>query len=231
MTLLRSSALSCTPAALALGAALLLGGCATSSQPRVAVEPPPVTPTEQYALRPETMVNSINLRIKGGFSDNQRRALDQVAQKASWMTGAPVDVEIVTANDPSAVEAGQRIGTYLLTHDVASDSLRQRGEPGQPVDVVTVNLVYYRAHVEACGQTWENVAATANNAPYKNFGCAITANMAAQIADPRDLGRAASATPPDNGRRAKVMDLYRQGEVTSSKSDDQSKGTISDAIK
>lgn len=230
MTLLRSSVLSST--ALTIAAALTLSGCATSSpKSEVAKAPEPVLPTEQYALRAETMVNSINLRIKGGFSDNQRRALDQVAQKASWVTGDPVDVEIVTANDPSAIEAGQRIGTYLLTHDVANDSLRQRGQEGQPADIVTVNLVYYRAHVEQCNQDWDNLAKTAGNKPYKNFGCAITANLAAQIADPRDLSHPAAATPADNGRRATVMDKYRKGETTSSQTDDQSKGTISDAIK
>lgn len=215
-----------------LGGAVLLAGCATSTpQQHVAEAPPPVTPTEQYSLHAETMVNSIHLRIKGSFSDNQRRALDQVAQKASWLTGDPVDVEIVTANDPSAIEAGHAVGTYLMTHDVSNDSLRQRGQEGQPADIVTVNLIYYRVHVDACGQQWENLAATGSNAPYKNFGCAVTANLAAAVADPRDLARPATATPGDNGRRAAVMDHYRKGEVTSSQSDDQSKGTISDAIK
>lgn len=216
------------------GAAVLLSGCASSMQQRqqqLAIEPDPVLPTTQYDLRAETQVKSINLRIKGGFSDNQRRALDQVAQKASWINGAPVDVEIVTANDPSAIEAGQRVGSYLMSHDVASDSLLQRGQEGQPADIVTVNLVYYRAHVEACNQQWENLSATAENKPYKNFGCAVTANLAAQVADPRDLSRSAATTPAEAGRRAVVMDHYRKGEVTSSQTDEQSKGTISDAIK
>jgi pilus assembly protein CpaD len=226
-SLLRSSLL----VSLLAGTAVL-AGCATSTPKQtVASVPDPIVPTAQYDLHAETMVKSINLRVKGGFSDNQRRALDQVASKASWMSGAPVDVEIVTANDPSAVEAGQRVGSYLLNHDVASDALSQRGQEGQPADIVTVNLVYYRAHVEACNQTWENLAATAGNGPYKNFGCAVTANLAAQIADPRDLKRPAAATPAEAGRRATVMDKYRQGQVTSSATDEQGKGTISDAIK
>ncbi len=216
----------------ALALTALLSGCATSSSKQeIAKAPEPILPTEQYPLRAEAMVNSVNLRIKGGFSDNQRRALDQVAQKASWIQGDPVDVEIVTANDPSAVEAGQRVGTYLLTHDVSSASLSQRGQDSQPADIVTVNMIYYRAHIDRCNPEWENLAQTASNKPYKNFGCVVTANLAAQIADPRDLSHPATATPPDAARRADVMQKYRAGQITSSATDDQSKGTISDAIK
>ena len=31
---------------------------------------------------------------------------------------------------------------------------------------------------------WDNLTATKDNEPYNRFGCALTANMAAQIADP-----------------------------------------------
>ncbi len=194
--------------------------------------PAPITPTEQYSLRAETRVEAINLRVEAhGLSDNQRRALDQVAGKAAWTNGHAIDVQIITANDPAAIAAGNSIGAYLAGHDVADEDMTQYSQDNQPADVVTVNLVKYRAHVDQCNTSWENLAKTGKNETYKNFGCALTANIAAQVADPRDLAHPADATPADPGRKATIMDKYRKGDVTSATQDEQAKGTISDAIK
>ncbi len=195
-------------------------------------KPAPVTPTEQYVLSAQTMVKAVNLRITPqGLSENQRRALDQVAEKAAWTSGQPVDVQIVTGDDPVAISAGNAIGTYLVGRDVDSSSLSQYSEPDQPADIVTVNMVFYRAHVETCNQSWENLAKTGSNKPYANFGCALTANLAAQVADPRDLSHPETSDSADASRRSVVLDHYRKGEKTSSDVDDSSKGTISNAIK
>ena len=194
--------------------------------------PAPITPTEQYSLRAENRIEAINLRVEDhGLSENQRRALDQLASKAAWTNGRAIDVQIITGNDPAAIAAGNGIGAYLMGHDVAGEDMSQYSQDNQPADVVTVNLVYYRAHVDQCNTSWENLAKTGKNETYKNFGCAVTANLAAQVADPRDLAHHAEATPADPGRKATIMDKYRKGDVTSAIQDDQAKGTISDAIK
>ncbi len=215
----------------ALLAALALTGCATDSGKAGSMAFTAPTPTEQYPLQAQTMTKTVNLRINpAGLSGNQRVALDQVSQKASWTSGAPADIEIITSGDPAAVAAGRAVGGYLVDHDVAETSVSQLSQPGQPADIVTVNIVNYRARTYACGQTWENLAATRNNTPYQNFGCAISSNLAAQIADPRDLQTPRAATTADMGRRSVVFDKYRKGEVTSSAKDDNAKGTVSNAI-
>ena len=217
---------------LALTATLALTGCATDSGKAGNAALTAATPTEQYPLQAQTMTKTVNLRINaGGLSDNQRTALDQIAEKASWTSGAPVDVEIITSADPRAIAAGQTVGGYLVAHDVDGSNLSQLSQPGQPADIVTVNIVDYRARTYACGQTWENLAATRNNTAYANFGCAVSSNLAAQIADPRDLQTPRAATPVDMGRRSVVLDKYRKGEVTSSAKDDNATGAISNAIK
>ena len=213
-------------------AALALTGCATGAgnAGNVALTAP--TPTEQYPLQAQTMTKTVNLRINAaGLSGNQRVALDQIAERASWTSGEPVDIEIITSADPVAIAAGRTVGGYLMDHDVAGTSLSQLSQQGQPADIVTVNIVNYRARTYACGQTWENLAATRNNTPYQNFGCAVSSNLAAQIADPRDLQTPRTATSVDMGRRSVVLDKYRKGEVTSSAKDDNANGAISDAIK
>lgn len=211
---------------------VMLAACATTKHADTTAAPLPPLPTDQYPLTAEAQTRSVSFRINaGGLSDNQRRALDQVADDASWTRGDAVDVRIITANDPGAVAAGRRIGDYLAGHDVPVESLNQASAPEQPADIVTVNVTYSRAVIYACNQSWENLTATARNETYANFGCALNSNLAAQIADPRDIGRAASRTPADSLRKSDILTKYRKGEVTSSAKDEQAQGTVSDAIK
>lgn len=216
---------------LALLAPLMaLGACATTGQSGTTAERPAL-PTDQYPLMAERQVRTVSFRVNpGGLSENQRRALDQVADDASWTRGDSVDVDIVTAGEPGAVAAGRVIGDYLAGHDVPAESLSQTSKPEQPADVVTVNLTFSRAVVYACNQTWENLTATRSNDTYVNFGCAVNSNLAAQISDPRDIDRAARATSSDALRKSETLAKYRKGEVTSSAKDDQAQGTISDAV-
>ena len=219
----------------ALLALALLGGtltaCATTGS-QAPVKPMAVLPTEQFALTAQTMNRPINLRINpNGLSDNQRLALDQVASHASWISGEPVNVQIVTNGDPNAVAAGHMVGSYLVNRDVDNGNLSQVSRQDQPADIITVNMVYYRARTYDCGQNWENLAKTAANAPYDNFGCAVTSNIAAQIADPRDLSQPAPATSTDVARKSIILGKYRNGETTGAQADAASSGNISDAIK
>lgn len=215
-----------------LASLLTLAGCATSGSQTASLAPAPRLSTDKYPLTAQSMVKPVNLRITTNtLSPNQQTALNQVADHASWISGEPVDVEIVTAGDPNAVNAGRMVGDYLLAHDVDAGTLHQTSNPNQPADVVTVNMIYYRARTYDCNQSWENLAATASNASYNNFGCAIASNLAAQVADPRDLSQSAPATSTDVARKSTILQKYRNGEITATQSDSQSDGKISDAIK
>ncbi len=219
-------------ATLSLAALALLSACATAPAPHADLAPTPPTPLDQYPLTAQSMVKTINLRIEPeGLSPNQRAALDQVASQASWMNGQPADVQIITSGDPGAVNAGHGVGDYLLGHSVAVENISQSSADDQPGDVISVNLVYYRAKTYDCNQSWENLSATGSNKAYANFGCAIASNLAAQIADPRDLSQPVTQTSGDASRKSVILDKYRKGDITSSQTDTEAKGTISDAIK
>ncbi len=218
----------------ALAATLGLAACAGNSADIIGhadPRPEPVLPTSQFTPTAETEVRTLNFRVEPVLSDNQRRALDQVASRAAWTANAPVDIQIVTAGDPAAVAAGRTMAGYLHAHDVADKDLTLRSAQDQAPDIVTVNVVFYRAHKLDCNQSWENLTATGGNTSYQNFGCSIAANLAAQVADPRDLDHAHAAAPADANRKSVILDKYRQGEVTSGKLDDNAKSNISDAIK
>ena len=45
----------------------------------------------------------------------------------------------------------------------------------------------YVAKGPDCGRSWSNLAAVDDNREYAEFGCALTANIAAQLGNPADL--------------------------------------------
>jgi pilus assembly protein CpaD len=96
---------------------------------------------------------------------------------------------------------------------------------------VELGFIAYKASTAPCGDWSENTANTAGNRTAANFGCAVQQNIAAQVADPRDLIEMRPSDPPDATRRAQVIDNYEKGRVTAAdKSKDQS-GAVSDVNK
>ncbi|MEI9929673.1 MAG: CpaD family pilus assembly lipoprotein [Rhizomicrobium sp.] len=57
---------------------------------------------------------------------------------------------------------------------------------------------------------------TADNQPPPTFGCAVQKNIAAMVADPRDLVQQRAMGPSDAARRTTVMGHYEKGEITQS---------------
>jgi pilus assembly protein CpaD len=108
------------------------------------------------------------------------------------------------------------------THDVTGGDTR-----------IELGYVGYVAHVDPCGDWSENLGDTSSNLPGPDFGCSVQHNIAAQVADPRDLIEPRALGNSDVVRRAGVMDKYEKGQITQAdknkadKSDEQS-GTSSD---
>jgi pilus assembly protein CpaD len=96
--------------------------------------------------------------------------------------------------------------------------------------VITVSYPRYKARGPECGRSWENLSSTHGNRPYDNFGCAVTANFAAQIANPADLLAPRALDAPDGGRRQVVLDKYRKGEISSTAKDQQASGAVSNVV-
>jgi len=86
------------------------------------------------------------------------------------------------------------------------------------------------AHAEECGNWPEDMTRTAQNTTYENFGCSQQNNIAAMVADPRDLIRPRPTAPADAMRRSKVFDKYREGTEVSSAPEQQQKVKISDVV-
>ncbi len=79
---------------------------------------------------------------------------------------------------------------------------------------VELNYVAYQASVGKCGDWSEDLSKTLDNSTSRNFGCAVQQNIAAMIADPRDLLGPRNMDPIDAKRRAIMVDHYEKGEIT-----------------
>jgi pilus assembly protein CpaD len=92
----------------------------------------------------------------------------------------------------------------VSTHDAPDGDMR-----------VEINYVAYKARTEKCGDWSDDLGFTARNDTPKNFGCAVQQNIAAMVADPRDLLGPRPLGESDGARRVTVMGKYETGEITS----------------
>ncbi len=93
-------------------------------------------------------------------------------------------------------------------------------------DAVKLTYIRYVAETAPCGNFTVNEADTAANLPQRNFGCATQHNIAAMVADPRDLVSPRALTPDDAQRRLEVLDKYRKGQTTVAEKTQAQSGTV-----
>jgi pilus assembly protein CpaD len=97
-------------------------------------------------------------------------------------------------------------------------------------DEVKITYIGYQAHAEPCGDWSSNLGDTAANKTSPNFGCATQHNLAAMIADPRDLATPKPFAPGDAQRGLTVLDKYRKGEPTPTNKTAEQSGAVSKAV-
>lgn len=209
-------------------AALALSACASGDRAQLTARTPSELWTDKVQVdkQPESLLLGVHA---DGLSPNQSAAVAGFVE--TWMRaeGGEITVQAPTGANPRMVAAVQSalIAQGAPTRSITLASYDPAGNARAPIIVVYDR---YSVRTPRCGENWENLTRTRNNEAYNNFGCAVTANMAAQIANPEDLLHPRETTRVDAQRRATVLEKYRQGQVTSSARDDQANGTISKAI-
>jgi pilus assembly protein CpaD len=118
--------------------------------------------------------------------------------------GAPAREAITYFAERAAATGIARDKILVSTHDVTNGDWR-----------VDVSYIAYAARTERCGDWSENLAYSADNQTPRNFGCAVQQNIAAMVADPRDLLGPRPMDDGDTARRMTVMGNYEQGKITS----------------
>lgn len=223
------------PRFVVLALAAALSACAsTPVQPGQAVLAR--TPTEQWTAQMASQPEEIRLAVRPqGLSPNQATALTGFAQTWRGANGGEVVLQApVGGPEPDAVsQSGDNARNFLVEQGVPASEIRLVGydAKGDLRAPLVVGFMRYAVAIPACGRTWTNIAHSMTNQPQPNFGCAVTANMAAQVADPADLATPRTMDPADAQRRAVVLEKYRKGDLTASKKDENATGAISAVVK
>jgi len=199
-------------------------------------DPRPATPLSQYRASTEELDGQIALapHTSGQLSEAQKTALKTLVTKVASLSEGAFVLRIA-GPDPESGDAAmtaQAAADQLRALGVSTDRISfgrydapQRGGP------VQISYSAFAAIGPNCKKGWDDFSATGENNVTRHFGCATASNLAAMIADPRDLQRPAAETSADATRRINVLGKYRKGETTSTSKDDQASGAVSQSVK
>jgi pilus assembly protein CpaD len=199
-----------------LAALLLAGSCAAPSGDG----PGPVSdPAANHPIMVEPSMHTIKLPFSasnaGLMPEDAAHFSVFVQEYLSSGNGA------ISITAPSGANANAAIGYFgerLASLGVPRDRILVGTKPQEGGDArVEIGYVGYNAHVEGCagGNDWsKDWADTMDNQPTPSFGCAVQSNIAAMVADPRDLVQPRTMDASDATRRSTVMGHYEKGEVT-----------------
>ena len=187
-------------------------------------------PAVNHPIPVEPHFTSIKLSFSapqaGLLPDDAARLDDFVADYLSRGTGS---ISVSAPSGPYSAAALDYFGQRLFSMGVQRARILVGTHEGD--GRVEIGFISYVAHTDDCGDWSKNLGDTASNRSSPNLGCAVQKNLAAQVADPRDLIEMRDNDPADATRRAVVLDNYEKGKVTAAdKSKDQS-GAVSDVSK
>ena len=135
-------------------------------------------------------------------------------------------------NAEAAVAAIAEARTRLYAHglewtQIAGGAYEAGGQSQAPV---LFSFNRYQAVAPDCPERWTDLTNAAPGRHWPRFGCATAANLAAMVADPRDLETPRTFGAPDAARRQTVLENYRRGESTASQRTGDESGAVSDAV-
>jgi pilus assembly protein CpaD len=217
-------------------AAAALAGCASAHADKTASkDPPPRTPTTRYSVTLTHTPDEILLAPHAtGLSSAQSAAVIDLAGRWRDAGDGPVTIQTPASGGEDAYASANAVQSALVRQGVTEDQIRlvsyQPAAGSTGVSPVVVGFTRYEAHGPQCGRDWKDFTKTFNNDANSNFGCAVTANFAAMLANPADLAGPKPMDPSDANRRETIIGKYRKGEVMSSAKDPQANGAVSSVL-
>lgn len=204
--------------------ALLAGSCSEtqSDQPPLFEDPAvnhPITAEPSY--RTLKLPNTVQLA--------NADAIDLATFIDDYMTRGAGAISVTVPAGPKSAQIITSLGEHIADLGVPRDRIlvgvQDQGAAGGRVEI---GYITYEAHTEPCGNWSVNAADTFDNTPMPNFGCAVQHNIAAEIADPRDIEQAKSLSAADATRRMQVLNKYEQAQTTSAQKTSEQSGAVSD---
>jgi pilus assembly protein CpaD len=221
------------------GLAATVAACASSRGTQTAHGEPPASPTTQFAVTLTHAPDEILLAPHAtGLSPAQASAIADLVERWRDAGDGPVTVQTPTRGGAEAYHAAAAVQGALLRLGVLESQIRLIGYDASAtpasgdsaVAPIMVGFTHYQARGPQCGRDWQAFTKTFSNQPNSNFGCAVTANFAAMIANPADLAAPRPTDPADANRRETILGKYRRGEATSSSKDSQASGAVSTVL-
>ena len=196
----------------ALAAVLMAGSCSTTDPNSVVWE----DGARNHPIAVEPSYRDLKIQFAGGADGmNAEDAAKFDAFVADYRVHGNGSLGISVPNGPASRAAityfGERAAATGISRDKILVSTREAANGDARVDV---SYIAYSARTEACGDWSENESYTLDNRTPKRFGCSVQQNIAAMVADPRDLLGPGAMGPVDTTRRSNVMEHYEKGEIT-----------------
>ncbi len=204
-------------------AVLLAGSCAApDSQSRLTQDP-----ALNHAITVEPSYRSLKIANTDSMSRDDADKLAAFAQ--DYLTSGNGSITIAAPSGPDAPKVIAAVGEQLADYGVPRTRILVSQQDQTVSDGrVEIGYIRYVAHTQPCGDWSANAADTADNLPMPNWGCATEQNIAAQVADPRDLVQPRGTGTSDATRRMQVLNKYEQGQVTSSQKTAAQSAAVSD---
>lgn len=194
-----------------------------------------MTVAEEHPISVDSQVVTMTIELD--------RATDEITSLDKSRLRALADAYLTSGHGPLTITApsgasddfdGQEMASDIrkYLHEVGVDWASITGSTYRVADdrgrEIILSYTHYVATPSACGN-WSGVRARDYaNLRTPNFGCATQNNIAAMVADPRDLVTPAGDAPPDAQARIRGVEQYRNGEVTSSQTDDEIKTEVAE---
>jgi pilus assembly protein CpaD len=213
---------------LAVAAAAVVGGCASTGSP----DTHPLTPLSRYSLRVEPGLDRIALAVhEDGLSANQQAALNDLAGRYRASGVGWIRIEGPSGDDAAAARQTWAARAALQAAGLPADRIVVASYAApDPRAPVLAGFETVRAVIPNCAAEPRAMEGRFSNDASIGLGCAINANLAAQIADPRDILGHRPTSPADSGRAAVVFDNYRRGEATAAPQEQLVEGRIARAV-
>jgi pilus assembly protein CpaD len=197
-------------------ALVLLAAAAAGCTTQAPSAPTSLTPTEQFAIEVRSQPDTVQLSARNGeLSPAQVQALAGLASRWRDAGSGPLVIEAPAGAQNAAFAFSKATAAARALSDfgvppqaVVSTSYDATGRPDA---VVRVGYTRPVAVGPNCAGVHSDITATFDNRPTSAFGCSVTANFAAQLANANDLVAPREMTPADATRRGVTMGLYQAG--------------------
>lgn len=205
-------------------AALAFGMGACAKQDRMTTGS--IIPTDVRARHPivlQQAPETLDIFVAGSGGVDQRQQKDIKEFARVYKESGSGVIQILT---PRGAYDGGRASAAVasIRHTLSASGVRGETIVGsyavadpQLAAPVRLSFMNLQARTDTrCGEWPDDLGASGakggwDNRPYYNFGCAYQQNVAAQVADPRDLVRPRSLDPADVQMRTRAIGFVRKG--------------------